>query len=769
MPNRLFSWTLFALALGTIMQPWFSSEPPLTVNSENIPEINYIWSLRDLIEQGQAFTPWNPKALGGEAVHSHLIYPLYWLIALISSFSAIPPETLYKFLLYIDLCLGAIFMYEFVLLLTQRPAAGLVAGLIFSLIPGHMNTIEGFFIKVSWLAIPLIFWLYERGFGQVKKPGPKDGVLLGLAVGLMGLASIQIPLMMILILPPYIVLREWQTQNRHYWPFERDYLQTRALAWLLAGTTALGLMAYYYIPLFIEFEHLAFTRFTDYPSGGTIALDFLIYMLTARWAADFSPQNFHEVTWYVGDVALILALIGLLSRFKTAVVIFFTLSGLLSLLLLVGHTLGPLPNMLYNGVEQLPLLDGVLRHSFRWILPLSLSLAVLAGFGTATLTTWFSKLTTKVATYGLMLLLALFLTFDYYPLHASFRTIPHYLRDSEIAAIKWLNQQDQNYRYFTPFANGTPRTYHLVFNHHQIQRPAVWDDQYVSHYVSKRAYTFFAGENVQFADLSSGLLDPLFLQMLDLGAVQHILIFLESYNHRDLFNTATALNAPIVFEQDEVRILLNQRAKALIQVYPKNALFNPPSPDGQPISPDGQPISPAEYTSADEAQLRAWLPRLTPKGIALLEGNIQENQVDYLLIESEAELTHTPPTSQDRALWPAQTDQLPQHPTPDSYIKWHRPAPTQVEAQVNFSQPTTLVLAESWYPGWHVSIDELEQPLLRANYVFQGVIVPPGKHTVLFEYQRPLYVRLAAGVSLITMLIAGWILLEKPLLPGETH
>lgn len=746
MAGRVFSWALFAAALGLIMRAWFSADFPLTVNSENLPEINYIWLLRNLFEQGTPFTGWHPKALAGEAVHNHFLYPLYWTAALVSLVSGITPPTLYKLMVYLVLLLGAIFTAEFVRRLTGSLIAGLAGGLIFCLIPGHMNTIEGFFIKISWMAVPLTLWLYEKYFGQAKTPQIKGAVLLGLAVGLMALASVQIPLMMSLILPPYIALREWQAASTSEAGRWHIWLTHRFKAWLVAAGITLGIMAWYYLPLLIELNHLAFSRFADFPSGGTITLEFLFYMLRARWFAAFSPENFHEVTWYLGGVAVLLALIGLASRYKQGVVIFFTAAGLLSLLLLVGDSLGPLPNVVYHTIEQIPVVKGVLRHSFRWVLPLSLSLAVLAGFGAASLTSRF-KLSTGLRRYGAMILLAGLLTFDYSPLYASFRTTDNYLRESEMAAIVWLNQQDATYRYFAPFANGTPRTYHLVYSHHLIQRPAVWDDQYVSHFVSKRAYFFLVGLNVQLPDLPSGLLDPLFLQMLDLGAVRHVLIFMESYNHRDLFNTATGLGAPVVFEQDEVRILENRTARPLMQVYPTSALYL--------------------GDAADEEKIRAWLPRLTPNEIALIEGrnpgqtDTLKNQVDYLLLESENDLDRLTLTERSRAIWPEQAETLSPQLLVEHSVEWTRPHPARAEATVRLTQPATLVFAEAWYPGWHVYVNGVEQPLLRANYAFQGVALPAGEQAVVFEYRRPFYVWLGLGVSLVTLIAAAIILSRK--------
>lgn len=48
-----------------------------------------------------------------------------------------------------------------------------------------------------------------------------------------------------------------------------------------------------------------------------------------------------------------------------------------------------------------------------------------------------------------------------------------------------------------------------------------------------------------------------------------------------------------------------------------------------------------------------------------------------------------------------------------------------------------LVLQQSHYPGWGVSVDGHAQPLLRANLAAMAVAVPQGQHEVVFSYQKP--------------------------------
>jgi hypothetical protein len=71
--------------------------------------------------------------------------------------------------------------------------------------------------------------------------------------------------------------------------------------------------------------------------------------------------------------------------------------------------------------------------------------------------------------------------------------------------------------------------------------------------------------------------------------------------------------------------------------------------------------------------------------------------------------------------------------------------PDTVVVGVQTAAPAWLVLTDTWFPGWQVTVDGQEQALWRANHAFRAVRVPSGAHEVVFRY-RP--TSLLAGLAL---------------------
>jgi hypothetical protein len=65
-----------------------------------------------------------------------------------------------------------------------------------------------------------------------------------------------------------------------------------------------------------------------------------------------------------------------------------------------------------------------------------------------------------------------------------------------------------------------------------------------------------------------------------------------------------------------------------------------------------------------------------------------------------------------------------------------------------------LVLTDTYAPGWEATVDGEQVRVWRANYLFRGVTVPPGKHEVVFTYVAPGY-RFGATASAMAIAVLG--------------
>ena len=89
-------------------------------------------------------------------------------------------------------------------------------------------------------------------------------------------------------------------------------------------------------------------------------------------------------------------------------------------------------------------------------------------------------------------------------------------------------------------------------------------------------------------------------------------------------------------------------------------------------------------------------------------------------------------------------------------VKLERYAPGDIEVRANTERKRLLVVNEQHTDDWRVTIDDQPAPLLRVNYLVQGVVLPPGEHRVRFQYDPPAF-RWGVGLSLAGL--AGWLCL----------
>ncbi|HVM62087.1 MAG TPA: YfhO family protein [Verrucomicrobiae bacterium] len=78
----------------------------------------------------------------------------------------------------------------------------------------------------------------------------------------------------------------------------------------------------------------------------------------------------------------------------------------------------------------------------------------------------------------------------------------------------------------------------------------------------------------------------------------------------------------------------------------------------------------------------------------------------------------------------------------------------RVRGHVHCSHAGAVLLSDTYYPGWHATVDGVPAPIYRADYVLRAVFVTPGEHEVEFRYE-PLSFRLGAAMSGVTVIVVA--------------
>jgi hypothetical protein len=85
--------------------------------------------------------------------------------------------------------------------------------------------------------------------------------------------------------------------------------------------------------------------------------------------------------------------------------------------------------------------------------------------------------------------------------------------------------------------------------------------------------------------------------------------------------------------------------------------------------------------------------------------------------------------------------------------------PNKLTYEVNSGKGGVVVFSEIYYPGWVATVDGVEQPLGRVNYVLRALQVPPGRHEVVLSFfpksiDRTESIAYGAYILLLLILVA---------------
>jgi len=90
-----------------------------------------------------------------------------------------------------------------------------------------------------------------------------------------------------------------------------------------------------------------------------------------------------------------------------------------------------------------------------------------------------------------------------------------------------------------------------------------------------------------------------------------------------------------------------------------------------------------------------------------------------------------------------------------------RTAPSSIEIDVTTERSSTLVLSETYWPGWHAKVDGKAAPIKRVNYILRGINLEPGSHHIVMWYW-PWTMTAGIVISGLTLLSLAILILVKP-------
>jgi len=101
-------------------------------------------------------------------------------------------------------------------------------------------------------------------------------------------------------------------------------------------------------------------------------------------------------------------------------------------------------------------------------------------------------------------------------------------------------------------------------------------------------------------------------------------------------------------------------------------------------------------------------------------------------------------------------------PTPAGTVAFVRYEPDNVVLEVDSAVPAWLLLTDVWHPGWRATIDGEAATLMRGDFTFRALRVPPGRHRVAMRFMPPGWrAGLVAGGLAWLVVAGGWWVTRK--------
>jgi len=90
----------------------------------------------------------------------------------------------------------------------------------------------------------------------------------------------------------------------------------------------------------------------------------------------------------------------------------------------------------------------------------------------------------------------------------------------------------------------------------------------------------------------------------------------------------------------------------------------------------------------------------------------------------------------------------------EAMILDNRTTAHRIDVEANASQPTFLVVAQTFYPRWRAEVNGRTVPIWRANHAFQAIELPAGHSRVTIRYLDHVFI-LGVLLSTLTLLVTA--------------
>jgi len=88
---------------------------------------------------------------------------------------------------------------------------------------------------------------------------------------------------------------------------------------------------------------------------------------------------------------------------------------------------------------------------------------------------------------------------------------------------------------------------------------------------------------------------------------------------------------------------------------------------------------------------------------------------------------------------------------PTESVAVTRYEPQRVELVASLQHPGLVILADTYYPGWKLTIDGLPAPIYRTNRLMRGAAVKAGRHTLVYTYDPDSF-RFGGALSIVGLI-----------------